>query len=76
MTSLAVDVEWNELQFHPTENTQKKGGVYVAYTMGMKDGPGGYFGVQIRASEGMSDFFYYFYSFPNDVHRTKVSQTQ
>ena len=57
MTSLAVDVQWDDLQFHPIENPNKKGGVYVAYTMGMKNGPGGYFGVQIRSTGGMSRYY-------------------
>ena len=52
MTSMEVDVAWDALEFHPTQNQKKKGGVYVAYTLGMKDGPGGYFGVQITASRG------------------------
>lgn len=52
MTSFEVDVEWNDLQFHPTENTRNKGGVYVAYTTGLRDGPGGYFGVQIKNNGG------------------------
>ena len=52
MTSMEVDVAWDALEFHPTQNQKKKGGVYVAYTLGMKDGPGGYFGVQIKASSG------------------------
>ena len=55
MTSFEVDVEWNDLQFHPTENTRKRGGVYVSYTMGMKNGPGGYFGVQFGGTYG--EFF-------------------
>ena len=49
---MEVDVEWNELSFHPTSNREKKGGVYVAYTTGVKEGPGGYFGVQIKAAGG------------------------
>ena len=60
MTSMEVDVEWNALEFHP-KNRQKKGGVYVAYTMGMKDGPGGYFGVQIKKSSGKLLFIYFPY---------------
>jgi len=52
MTSLEVDVEWNELSFHPVDNLQKKGGVYAAYTTGLKNGPGGYLGVQIKATGG------------------------
>ena len=52
MTSIEVAVEWNALKFHPVQNWKKKGGVYVAYTVGMKDGSGGYFGVQIRKSGG------------------------
>eukprot|EP00111_Clytia_hemisphaerica_P012708 TCONS_00037389-protein len=52
MTSFEVDVEWNDLQFHPTENRHKRGGVYVSYTMGMKNGPGGYFGVQMGGTYG------------------------
>ena len=52
MTSLEVDIEWNALKFHPTENTRKKGGVYIAYTTGMRGGPGGYFGVQIKGNGG------------------------
>ena len=53
MTSFEIDIEWNALEFHPTENTMKKGGVYIAYTMGLKRGPHGYFGVQIHSSGGM-----------------------
>ncbi|XP_066933733.1 uncharacterized protein [Clytia hemisphaerica] len=56
MTSLEVDIEWNALKFHPTENIQKKGGVYIAYTTGMKGGPGGYFGVQIKGNGGQFIF--------------------
>lgn len=51
MTSMEVEVEWNALKFHP-KNRKKKGGVYVAYTLGMENGPGGYFGVQIKKSSG------------------------
>lgn len=52
MTSFEVDIEWSDLKFHPTENTRNKGGVYVAYTMGLRDGPGGYFGAQIKNNGG------------------------
>ena len=54
MTSMEVDVIWNAFEFHPTQNQTKKGGVYVAYTMGVKNGPGGYFGVQIKSSGGIN----------------------
>ena len=57
MTSMEVDVEWNALKFHPTQNPRKMGGVYVSYTLGMENGPGGYFGVQIKGSGGK----YYIY---------------
>ena len=49
MTSLEVSVVWDALKFHPTHNRNEKGGVYIAYTLGMKGGPGGYFGVQIKS---------------------------
>ena len=52
MTSLEVDITWDALEFHPNENIKKKGGVYVAYTLSMKGGPGGYFGVQITGASG------------------------
>lgn len=52
MTSMEVDVEWNDLEFNPISNPQKRGGVYVSYTTGVKGGPGGYFGVQIHANGG------------------------
>ena len=51
MTSFEVDVEWNELKYNPNDDKQR-GGVYVAYTTGMRNGPGGYFGVQAKKDEG------------------------
>ncbi|XP_066918822.1 uncharacterized protein [Clytia hemisphaerica] len=56
MTSFEIDIEWNALEFHLTENTKKHGGVYIAYTFGMKNGPGGYFGIQIHADGGQFIF--------------------
>lgn len=48
---ISVNVRWDALEFAP-HNSRKQGGVYVAYTTGVKDGPGGYFGVQISAKQG------------------------
>ena len=51
MTSMNVQIEWNELKFNPNYSV-RGGGVYVAYTMGVRNGPGGYFGVQIKRNGG------------------------
>ena len=55
MVKMKVKVKWDDLQFSPY-NTNKKGGVYVSYTIGVKDGPGGYFGIQIKANGGQFIF--------------------
>jgi len=51
-TSVEVKTKWNYLKFNPKSNPDKKGGVYISYTTGLKNGPGGYFGVQLTASGG------------------------
>jgi len=51
MTSMSVQVEWNEFKFNPNYYV-RSGGVYVAYTVSVKNGPGGYFGVQIQRNRG------------------------
>jgi len=56
MTSFEVDVEWNDLKFHPTENMEMKGGMNVVYTLGMKNGPEGRFGIELSHSGGQFMF--------------------
>ena len=51
MTSMNVTVRWDALQWAPHID-KKKGGVYMAYTIGTKGGPGGYFGVQLISNRG------------------------
>jgi len=51
-TSFEVTVEWNDLQYNPKSNPGQNGGVYIAYTTGIRGGPGGYFGIQLTANEG------------------------
>ena len=48
---MIADVQWDKFELNPNYHV-KKGGVYVAYTMGMKDGPGGYFGIQMKKNDG------------------------
>lgn len=58
-TSFEVVTEWNDLQFNPKSNPHKNGGVYISYTTGVKDGPNGYFGVQIKADGGQFLFSFW-----------------
>ena len=52
MTMATVDVKWDQFEVNPNYRNFHNGGVYVAYTMGVEDGPGGYFGVQIKRNDG------------------------
>jgi len=51
MTMMYVDVKWDQFEVNPNYHFSN-GGVYVAYTMGVDDGPGGYFGVQLKRNDG------------------------
>jgi len=59
LTSMEVDVEWNDLRFNPISNPKKQGGVYISYTTGLENGVGGYLGVQINARGGQFLFSFW-----------------
>ena len=52
MINMSIQVKWDDLQFSP-HNTNKNGGVYVAYVINNGDGLGGYFGIQLHSRGGM-----------------------
>jgi len=50
LTSVDVTVRWDDLQYHPDSDYEDTDpGIYMAYTTGIKYGPKGYFGIQLKA---------------------------